>query len=261
MRMIHDNKIICVSLPTLHGWLQLHLGGLLASASGAAPGHLQCCSYKWYPSVKCRYRGGNSRMLFGGERRRMGDRSYRLSCIGETTASRDARVATAPCNRPRNPRSGLETLATKRRCRRKRRVAFPRQGLLQQRGNALHPPRATGLALLRQDPSKRVVLIPVSLAYLLPSYLKPRIPLNSRTLEEECLKSFESRLPATSLRRQHMRLGCPTRRRVLDKACIIPRQGVGLVELQSLSTRAEDGAAGAAEGGVERIDWSGKDRG
>jgi len=58
-----------------------------------------------------------------------------------------------------------------------------------------------------------------------------------------------------------MRLRRPARRGVLDKAGIIPRQGVGLVQLQSLSTRAEDGAAGAAEGGIERINWGGEDGG
>jgi len=57
-----------------------------------------------------------------------------------------------------------------------------------------------------------------------------------------------------------MRLGCPTGRGVLDKAGIVAREGVRFVELQSLSARVEDWAAGAAEGRVERINWGGKDR-
>ncbi len=57
-----------------------------------------------------------------------------------------------------------------------------------------------------------------------------------------------------------MRLRCPAGGGVLDKAGIVSRQRVRFIELQSLSTGAEDGAAGAAEGGIERIDWGGEDR-
>lgn len=55
--------------------------------------------------------------------------------------------------------------------------------------------------------------------------------------------------------------GRPAGRGVLDKAGVVPRHGVRLIELQSLSTGAEDGATGAAEGRVERVGWGGEDGG